>query len=136
MVAGLRAGYAYNTFPLMNGRVVPPETLLLEPWWMNFLYNMAAVQLVHRAFFWALAVLVPLAWWRNRTLPAANALLAAFVAQASLGISTLLLGVPVGLAAAHQGGAVVLLACALWTARSAGQGVWKRSPIPLSALSR
>ena len=46
MVAGLRAGYAYNTFPLMNGHIVPPEVMLLEPWWRNFVYNMATVQLV------------------------------------------------------------------------------------------
>ena len=116
MVAGLRAGYAYNTFPLMNGHVVPPEVMLLEPWWRNFVYNMATVQLVHRTFFWLLAVLVPLAWWRGRHTLAANALLAAFVLQASLGIATLLLGVPVGFGSAHQGGAVVLLAAALWHA--------------------
>lgn len=119
MVAGLRAGYAYNSFPLMNGALVPPETLMLEPWWMNFLYNMAAVQLVHRAFFWCLLVLVPLVWWRNRTALSANALLAAFVLQAALGISTLLLHVPVALAAAHQAGAVLLLGCALWSAHAA-----------------
>ena len=119
MVAGLRAGYAYNTFPLMNGYVVPPETFMLEPWWMNFLYNMAGVQFVHRAFFWLLLVLVPLAWWRNRPAPAAGALLGMFFLQAALGISTLLLQVPVALGAAHQGGAVLLLACALWTAHSA-----------------
>ena len=116
MVAGLRAGYAYNTFPLMNGHVVPPEVMLLAPWWRNFVYNMATVQLVHRTFFWLLAVLVPLAWWRGRHTLAANALLAAFVLQASLGIATLLLGVPVGFGSAHQGGAVVLLAAALWHA--------------------
>jgi cytochrome c oxidase assembly protein subunit 15 len=120
MVAGLRAGSAYQTFPLMNGHLVPPEVLMLEPWWRNFLYNMATVQLVHRAFFWALCLLVPLAWWRLRHAPAANALLAAFVLQATLGISTLLLGVPVALGAAHQGGAVLLLAAALWHAHSAG----------------
>jgi cytochrome c oxidase assembly protein subunit 15 len=45
MVAGLRAGSAYNTFPLMNGHLVPPEILMLEPWWKNFLYYMATVQL-------------------------------------------------------------------------------------------
>jgi cytochrome c oxidase assembly protein subunit 15 len=118
MVAGLRAGYAYNTFPLMNGHVVPPETFMLEPWWRNFLYNMAAVQLVHRTIFWALAVLVPLAWWRNRGTLAGNALLAAFVAQASLGIATLLLHVPIALAALHQAGAVGLFAAALWTAHA------------------
>ncbi|TAK86640.1 MAG: heme A synthase [Betaproteobacteria bacterium] len=114
MVAGLRAGYAYNTFPLMNGHVVPPETWLLDPWWRNFGYNMAAVQLLHRSFFWLLLVLVPIAWWRWRALPAAHALGAAFVLQAALGISTLLLHVPIALAATHQAGAVLLLAATLW----------------------
>jgi cytochrome c oxidase assembly protein subunit 15 len=119
MVAGLRAGYAYNTFPLMNGHVVPPEILVLDPWWRNFGYNMATVQFVHRTFFWLLAVLVPLAWWRYRAAPAAHFLMGAFVLQATLGIATLLLAVPVALGAAHQGGAVLLLAAALWTAHSA-----------------
>jgi cytochrome c oxidase assembly protein subunit 15 len=64
-------------------------------------------------------MLIPLAWWRTRATLAGNALLAAFVLQGSLGISTLLLGVPVGLGAAHQGGAVLLLAAALWNAHSA-----------------
>lgn len=113
MVAGLRAGAAYNTFPLMNGRLVPPEVLLLEPWWRNFGYNMATVQLVHRAFFWLLALLVPLAWWFARTRASAHVLLAAFALQAALGIATLLLGVPVALAVAHQAGAVLLLVAAL-----------------------
>ena len=122
MVAGLRAGRAYNTFPLMNGHIVPPEILMIEPWWQNFFYNMATVQFVHRAFFWILAVLVPLAWRRLRAHVAANALLAIFVLQGALGIATLLLGVPVALAAAHQGGAVLLLAAALWTAHAAGAG--------------
>src|SRR5881396_1360435 len=49
LVAGIRAGFAYNTFPLMNGRWIPPEILMIEPWWKNFVYNMATVQLVHRA---------------------------------------------------------------------------------------
>lgn len=118
MVAGLRAGYAYNTFPLMNGQLVPPEILALEPWWRNLAYNMATVQFVHRAFFWALAILIPLAWWRYRGVPAANALMAAFVLQASLGVATLLNGVPVVLGAAHQGGAVLVLAASIWLAHS------------------
>jgi cytochrome c oxidase assembly protein subunit 15 len=116
MVAGLRAGYAYNTFPLMEGHLVPPEVMMLAPWWENFLYNMATVQVVHRGFFWLLLVLVPLAWWSARRSPAAHALLAAFALQAGLGIATLLHGVPVALGAAHQGGAVVLLAAAIWNA--------------------
>jgi cytochrome c oxidase assembly protein subunit 15 len=116
MVAGLRAGSAYQSFPLMNGHVVPPEILMLEPWWQNFLTNMATVQFVHRGFFWLLAVLVPVAWWQRRASPAANALLLAFALQAALGIATLLAGVPVALGAAHQGGAVLVLAAALWNA--------------------
>ena len=122
MVAGLRAGSAYQTFPLMNGHLVPPEVLVLEPWWRNFLYNMATVQLVHRSFFWVLLLLIPLAWWRSRHTLAGNALLGAFILQAALGIATLLMGVPVGLGATHQGGAVLLLAAALWSAHC-GKGV-------------
>ncbi|MCX7960895.1 MAG: COX15/CtaA family protein [Burkholderiales bacterium] len=124
-VAGLRAGHAYNTFPLMNGHLVPPETFMLEPWWRNFLWNVATVQLVHRGFFWLLLALVPLLWWRLRATEArlaAHCLLAMFAVQAALGISTLLLKVPIPLAAAHQGGAVLLFACALWTAHAARAG--------------
>jgi len=121
-VAGLRAGHAYNTFPLMNGHLVPPETFMLEPWWRNFFWNVATVQLVHRAFFWLLLVLVPLLWWQARRTQAklpAHCLLGMFLIQATLGVSTLLLSVPVTLGAAHQGGAVLLLAAALWTAHAA-----------------
>ena len=66
-VAGIRAGFAYNTFPLMNGHLVPPEILMIEPWWRNFVYNMATVQFVHRAIAWLLAALVPVLWWKLRT---------------------------------------------------------------------
>ena len=120
-VAGLRAGHAYNTFPLMNGQLVPAEAFMLEPWWRNFFWNVATVQLVHRAFFWLLLVLVPVLWWQARRTQAkiaAHHLLAMFVIQAALGISTLLLAVPVSLAAAHQAGAVLLLAAAIWTAQA------------------
>lgn len=119
-VAGIRAGFAYNTFPLMNGSVIPPEILMLEPWWKNFFYNMATVQFDHRVGAWLLAVLVPMLWWRARgefTTPglrkACDMLLAALVIQIALGISTLLMVVPVGLAVTHQAGAVVLFCAAL-----------------------
>jgi cytochrome c oxidase assembly protein subunit 15 len=120
MVAGLRAGYAYNTFPLMNGELVPPDVLKLDPWWHNLLYNMATVQFVHRAFFWLIALLVLFTWWPARHRVASHVLLLAFAAQAALGIFTLLQGVPLPLAVAHQSGAVVLLAAAVWNAHSAG----------------
>jgi heme A synthase len=102
----------------MNGHLVPPEVLMLEPWWRNFLYNMSTVQLVHRAFFWVLLGLIAVAWWGGRYSLACNVLAVAFLVQAALGISTLLTGVPVALGAAHQGGAVLLLGAALWNAHS------------------
>ncbi len=120
-VAGIRAGFAYNTFPLMNGTVVPPEILVLEPAWRNFFYNMATVQFDHRAIAWLLALLVPWFWWtlrRTRGLPprarvGGDVLLVLVAVQIALGISTLLLVVPVPLAAAHQAGAVLVFAAAL-----------------------
>jgi heme A synthase len=59
---------AYNTFPSMNGNVVPPEIMMLEPWYLNPLYNMATVQFDHRAIAWLLAFAVPAggaAVWRS-----------------------------------------------------------------------
>ena len=120
-VAGIRAGFAYNTWPLMNGTLVPPELFMLEPWWRNFFWNMATVQFQHRLVAYALAVAIPLAVVagrrdarsaRGRACRGAS-LLAAIVGQIALGIATLLLVVPLPLAAAHQAGAVVVLAAAL-----------------------
>jgi heme a synthase len=121
LVAGIHAGRAYNTFPLMNGHVLPPEYLTLEPWYVNLFSNMAAVQFDHRLLAWLLFLLVPWLWFRARRLPsrprtrlALNLLLAALAVQITLGISTLLLVVPVPLAAAHQAGALLLFTAALW----------------------
>ncbi len=120
-VAGIRAGFAYNTFPLMGGAVIPPEIFVLEPAWRNFFYNMATVQFDHRAIAWLLAFFVPWVWWtlrRTRGIPArartgADLLLILLGLQIGLGIATLLLIVPVALAAAHQAGAVLVFAAAL-----------------------
>jgi cytochrome c oxidase assembly protein subunit 15 len=134
LVAGIRAGFAYNTFPLMNGHVVPPEIMLLSPWYMNFVNNMATVQFDHRLLAWTLLALVPIWWWRVRATPAmpararraAHLLLAMLLIQVTLGITTLLLVVPLPLAVLHQSGAVLLFAAALYAAhalrREAGDG--------------
>ena len=122
LVAGLRAGHAYNTFPLMNGHLFPPEILQIDPWWRNFFWNIATVQFDHRLFAWLLAFTVPLLWWKCRDVPAARlasgVLLAVLALQVALGISTLLLAVPVALGVAHQGVAALVLCAALWTAHA------------------
>lgn len=120
LVAGIRAGLVYNTFPLMNGYWIPPQILLLEPWYSNFFDNAATVQFDHRLIAWLLAALVPWFWWRSRHVTLTpcgrlwcDALPAVLILQLTLGIVTLLLAVPVALAAAHQAGALLLLTTAL-----------------------
>jgi heme a synthase len=120
-VAGIRAGLAYNTFPLMNGHLIPPELFMLEPWYRNFFDNMATVQFNHRMIAWTLAILIPVFWFKSRNLPlpgstrlACSLLLLMLAVQVSLGIATLLLVVPLPLAAAHQAGALLLFTAALW----------------------
>jgi cytochrome c oxidase assembly protein subunit 15 len=119
-VAGIRAGYAYNTFPLMNGNLIPPELFLIEPWYLNFFNNMATVQFDHRLIAWLLAFAVPWLWYEAgraglpaRTRLLTHLLLAAAAVQIALGIATLLLVVPAALAAAHQTGALVVFTIAL-----------------------
>jgi cytochrome c oxidase assembly protein subunit 15 len=126
LVAGTRAGFAYNSFPLMNDRFAPPELFALEPWYLNFVTNVATIQFDHRLLAWILVLAIPLYWWRTRVAAsaakrarrAADLLLAALVAQFALGVATLLLVVPLPLAAAHQAGAVLLFAAALYAAHS------------------
>ena len=125
LVAGTRAGLAYNTFPLMNGRFVPPEIFAIEPWYLNFSSNIATVQFDHRLIAWLLAILVPWFWVRVRRNPVseraklgADLLLGALALQIALGIATLLLAVPVPLAAAHQAGALLVFSAALFAAHS------------------
>ena len=120
-VAGIRAGKAYNTFPLMNGHFLPPESFIIEPWYLNFFNNMALVQFDHRLGAWLLAFLVPwffLKVWAanvsNRARLAAAFLLVSLIIQISLGIATLLLAVPVALGTAHQGGSMVVFGALLW----------------------
>lgn len=119
LVAGIHAGLAYNTFPLMNGDFVPPEIFMVEPLWLNFFTNMATVQFDHRLIAWALMGLIPWFSWRIwKESPfarsAAVALTLWLAVQVSLGVATLLLQVPVALGAMHQAGAMVLFGLVIW----------------------
>ena len=125
LVAGIRAGLAYNTFPLMNGHLVPPEIFMIEPWYLNFFNNMATVQFNHRLLALVLAAVTVALLFACRQLEpsdiartAVNWWFAALAVQIILGVTTLLLRVPVALAAAHQGGAIMVFATALWLAHA------------------
>jgi cytochrome c oxidase assembly protein subunit 15 len=120
LVAGIRAGFAYNTWPLMNGKFVPDEILLIEPWYYNIAYNMAMVQFIHRMIALLVALMALGLWFDARREPPndrsrfwSTILVLATFLQVGLGIGTLVLGVPINLAALHQAGAVVLFSCAI-----------------------
>ncbi len=120
-VAGLDGGFIYNSFPLMNGRLLPEEFLATSPAWLDPFESPATAQFVHRWLAVGLLIAVLAVWAaaRRSPLPAgprrAIGLMAAMaVLQVALGIATLLLVVPVPLAAAHQAGAVILLSLILW----------------------
>ncbi|HEY4472102.1 MAG TPA: COX15/CtaA family protein [Stellaceae bacterium] len=115
-VAGLHAGLTYNTFPLMDGHFVPLDYGQLQPFLRNWFENVAAVQFDHRVLAMTTAAAAVLLWIAGRHAPlprlarlALHALLAAAALQFALGVSILLLVVPIPLAAAHQAGAVLLL---------------------------
>ena len=123
IVAGLKAGLTYNTWPLMDGRFIPPGLLDMTPLWHNFFENHATAQFTHRLGAYALVLLVSwhaLRVWRTADgnwLRRSALLLALLVlAQAALGVWTLLAVVPFSLALAHQGLAVMVLAAAVWHA--------------------
>ena len=115
-VAGLKAGFAYNTFPLMGGHWIPAGIFMQSPVWRIFFENIATVQFDHRLLA-TLSLVAVLAFWlyiRRRQLTpsarvAANLLPIVAIVQVSLGIATLLLHVPVAVAATHQAGALTLL---------------------------
>ena len=117
-VAGLHAGLAYNTFPLMDGRLVPETYAQLSPFLRNLTENIATVQFDHRVLATLTALLAlgvaGLGLARRSSAPAGLLLLAGIVlAQYALGVATLLLVVPIDLAVAHQAMAVLLLTTAL-----------------------
>lgn len=125
LVAGLDAGMTYNTWPLMDGALVPGGLFIQEPGWINLFENPKTVQFVHR--LGAYVILLAAIWhavaaWRDEagTTHARRALvlLALVICQASIGIVALVLVVPFGWALAHHGMAIVVLgfAVAHWRA--------------------
>jgi heme a synthase len=119
LVAGLDAGLTYNTWPTIEGQFIPPldELFPAAPWWRQLFENRLTVQFDHRMAGYALWIVAVLhavdAMRASRSAGAwAVALAAAVTIQAALGILTLLLLVPLGLALTHQGMAMVVLTMA------------------------
>ena len=119
-VAGTHAGLDYNTFPLMDGRLVPQDYARLEPFERNLTENIAAVQFDHRllATLTVVASIVTLVvGFAMRSPRASRFALLAFLGAASvqygLGVATLLLVVPIALATLHQAVAALLLTAAI-----------------------
>jgi cytochrome c oxidase assembly protein subunit 15 len=112
-VAGLDAGFGYNTWPLIDGALVPRGLFVVEPWWRNMFENALTVQFNHRILAYVIAAAVVAYAWveRSRT---SLVLVAAVGLQVVLGIWTLLWAVPLWLGLAHQGGALLVLAAAIW----------------------
>ena len=118
LVAGLRAGRVYNTWPEIDGALIPSSARLFfeEPWWRNLFDNALTVQFEHRMTAYALlalALLHAIDAIRSRATAAVIAgawwLVAAVLLQATLGILTLLNQVPIDLALAHQAVAILVL---------------------------
>ena len=123
LVAGLDAGMSYNTWPLMDGAVIPGDMLIIEPVWRNFFENPKTVQFVHRTG--AYAVLLLALWHMIATgrklrgtthARRAVVLFHLVLVQAVIGIATLLMQMPLHWALLHQGFALVVLgfAAAHW----------------------
>ncbi len=121
LVAGLRAGSVYNTWPLIGGAVVPDTAQLFfdVPLWRNFFENKLTVQFEHRVFADLVMLAAVIHAFDVKTtlksgplVVGAIVLVAAVALQAALGILTLIFVVPIAVALLHQAMAMVLLALA------------------------
>ncbi|MEN6543222.1 COX15/CtaA family protein [Parvibaculum sp.] len=116
-VAGLKAGYIYNTWPLIDGAFIPPRLFDLSPFWLNFFESHLTAQFDHRMVAYLVAIMVGWHWIAARPFAQASRsatwLALAVLAQIGLGIWALLWAVPVPLGAAHQAGALVVFTLAI-----------------------
>ena len=121
LVAGLEAGFGFNTWPLINGAFIPNGLGEASPWYLNPFENPLTVQFDHRMLGYSVvaAGFAQLAWLALRRAPPqliGSALTLALIAslQALLGVWTLLLVVPIPLGVAHQTGAVAVFCAAVY----------------------
>jgi cytochrome c oxidase assembly protein subunit 15 len=136
LVAGIDAGRAFPTWPLMGDGFLPPDPFTRVPVWRNFLEDPGLVQFIHRMTGYALLAFGIVVWLRGRKSPntatvlAFNAIMAMMLVQILIGIVTVLYSAPVQIAILHQFGAVVL-----WVLILRGRYL-ARYPLPQSVRGR
>jgi cytochrome c oxidase assembly protein subunit 15 len=114
LVAGTDAGMTYNTWPLMDGKLIPDRLWEEAPWWRNFYEDVTSVQFHHRVGAYAVLAFGAFLWFNLRKSvfrPPADLALYAVIGQVALGIAALLAVMPIWLATLHQFGAILV-----WTA--------------------
>jgi cytochrome c oxidase assembly protein subunit 15 len=121
LVAGLHAGLIYNTWPDMNGHLLPEHPFFSQPWWINFFENPGLAQFDHRIGAYIVAGFALFIYARGLRLGGyakftTNLVAAITIFQVALGIVTLMLQAPETLAAFHQVTAATLLCAAVWYA--------------------
>ena len=129
LVAGTRAGFAYSTWPLMGNSFIPEGLYSMTPWWRSIFEDITTVQFNHRIFAYVLIALLgafAVRLWRQGMVFPAVFVVVALTAQVLLGISALLMHVPVAIGAAHQVGAVILLTALIFAERSL---VWSNAKV-------
>jgi cytochrome c oxidase assembly protein subunit 15 len=138
LVAGTKAGYIYPTFPLMGHSFFPEGLYSMKPVWLSAFEDLATIQFNHRIFAYVIVLVVSIftffALKFRPTGPTRIGILSMFammILQVLLGISTLIMNMPIALATAHQGGAVLLLTASLFVTHSLVM-VNTRQPINLS----
>lgn len=113
-VAGLNAGLIYNTFPLMDGHVIPEDLFFLQPTWLNIFENRATVQFIHRTLALLILVLTVILTIKNASVKPVYAMLLSVIIQIILGVVTLLLYIPMAIAIAHQMFSFILFGSGLY----------------------
>ena len=134
LVAGTKAGYIYPTFPLMGNSFFPEGLYSMKPVWLSAFEDLGTVQFNHRIFAYFIVVIVSTFTFfslKSRPIgPTRIGILCMFVMmflQVLLGISTLVMNMPIAIAAAHQGGAVLLLTASLFVTHSLVKGNAKQA---------
>jgi heme a synthase len=124
-VAGTHAGLTYNTWPLMDGGLVPGGYFSHNPLWINIFENVASIQFNHRMLGYAVFLMAMWVWASVKRLEsvalrrAMSLLMVTIFGQIALGVATLLYVVPMKLALLHQAGAIVVFLLSAWTLRIA-----------------